>query len=200
MSLELYDRALVAKFNHWTYKTDIHVYGPDETRQLIEMIADTTGDKPLTLPLISISRSSGYEIINMNKRVLTYDGLMTESNVKHSISLNAIPINILYQVDVWTRYQKEADEYMRNIIFNIINYPTLQIDIPYNKSNLVHNSSIRLATNVTDSSGSNKLVPHQFTRLSIGISIDDAYLWDARVRNNLILVDELPLEMVNEEE
>ena len=195
MSLELYDRALVAKINNWTYKTDIHVYGPDETRQLIEMIADTTGDKPLTLPIISISRSSGYEILNMNKRVLTYDGLMTESNMKHSISLNAIPINILYQVDVWTRFQKEADEYMRNLIFNIINYPTLQIDIPYNKANLVHNSSIRLVSSVVDSSSSSKLVPHQFTKLSIGISIDDAYLWDARVRNNLMLIDNPPLEI-----
>lgn len=194
MSLELYDRALVAKFNNWTYKTNIHLYGPDETRQLIEMIADTTGDKPLTLPIVSISRPAGYEIINMNKRVLTYDGLMTDSNTKRSISLNAIPINILYQVDVWTRFQKEADEYMRNIIFNIINYPTLQIDIPYNKANLVHNSSIRLVSSVVDSSSSYKLLAHQFTKLSIGISIDDAYLWDARVRNNLTLVDDLDID------
>jgi hypothetical protein len=29
----------------------------------------------------------------------------------------------------------------------------------------------------------------------IGISIDDAYLWDARVRNNLTLVDDLDIDL-----
>ena len=183
MSLDLYDRALIAKINSWTNRTDIHLYGPDETQNLIEVMADESGDKALQLPIISISRNIGYEILNPNKKVLTYDGMLMDATDTKSINLNAVPINILYQIDVWTRYQKEADEYMRNLIFNLINYPTLKVIIPYNQANLEHNATLRIATDVLDNSNSNKLATRQFTRISIGISIDDAYLWDTRVRN-----------------
>lgn len=183
MSLDLYDRALIAKINSWTNKTDIHLYGPDETQNLIEVIADESGDKALQLPIISISRTVGYEILNPNKKVLTYDGMLMDATDTKSINLNAVPINLLYQIDVWTRYQKEADEYMRNLIFNLINYPTLKVIIPYNQANLEHNATLRIATDVLDNSSSNRLATRQFTRISIGISIDDAYLWDTRVRN-----------------
>lgn len=187
MSLELYDKALVAKLNSWTNNTNIHVFGPDETQNLIEVIADESNDKTLQLPIISISRSSGYEIINPNKKTLTYDGLLMDATTTKSINLNAIPISIVYQIDVWTRYQKEADEFIRNLIFNLINYPTLKVIIPYNQANLEHFANIRIATDVLDNSSNNRLATRQFTRLSIGVNIDDAYLWDARVRNVISL-------------
>lgn len=187
MSLELYDKALVAKLNSWTNNTNIHVFGPDETQNLIEIIADESNDKPLQLPIISISRSNGYEIINPNKKTLTYDGLLMDATTTKSINLNAIPISIVYQIDVWTRYQKEADEFIRNLIFNLINYPTLKVIIPYNQANLEHFANIRIATDVLDNSSNNRLATRQFTRLSIGVNIDDAYLWDARVRNVISL-------------
>lgn len=65
---------------------------------------------------------------------------------------------------------------MRNLIFNIINFPMLRIIIPYNDRNIPHNSAIRIITGVMDTSEDNRLSIGQFTRLSIGISIDDAYL------------------------
>lgn len=193
MGVYLYDEALLVKIKNWTESTNVHVYGPNESRRLIEVMADENGDKPIQLPIISISRVGGYDIINSNKKPMTYDGLMYDATIEKSIMLNAIPINVSYQIDVWTRYFKEADAYMRNLIFNIINFPMLKITIPYNKNSraIEHNASIRIITDVVDNSDDNRLSIGEFSRLSIGISIDDAYLWDTRVRDNVSITFEV---------
>ena len=64
MSVKLYDNALIAKIRKWTQNTDITVLGPDETRQLFQIIADKTNDNPIRLPLIAITRNRGYDIVD----------------------------------------------------------------------------------------------------------------------------------------
>lgn len=185
MGAHFYDTALVKKFQKWVENTQVSLLGPEETRRLFEIAADKSNDSALQLPLICIRRISGYTILAKNKKPLTYDGKMLQSTIQRSISLNAIPIDLRYQVDVFTRYYKEADEYMRNIIFNLVNFPMLQVEIPYEGIDIQHDSSIRIVSEVEDNSAINeRLSLGQFTRLSLGISIDDAYLFDARVRDN----------------
>lgn len=189
MAISLYDDAILQKFKNWTQSTNLHIYGPNDTAELFEVIADTTNDQPIKLPILAIRRNTGYNILNTNKRTLTYDGMMLDSTCKRSLSLNAIPIEIFYQVDIYTRFFKEADEYMRNIIFNVINFPTLQIFLPYLQQNIVHNSTIRISdASVQDNSDiSERLISGQFTRLSLILNIDDAYLWDVRMRDNVYI-------------
>jgi len=188
MSTKLYDDQLVEKLKEWSSKTSLHVYGPDDTRRLFEVIADGSNDEPIKLPIICLRRAGGYEILNMNKKPLTYDGMTLDATIEKSLQLNAIPINIPYQLDVYARYFEEADAYMRDIVFNIINHPTFEVDIPYNDAHIVHNTNIRLASNVENNSDiPERMIPGQFSRLTIDISIDDAYLWDARVRNNYLI-------------
>lgn len=186
MAVSLYDEAFLKKLKYWTDKTNIHIYGTSEIQQLIKTIADETNDTPIALPIISLTRSGGYDILNMNNKPMVYDGKMIAANYDKSISLNAIPISITYQIDVWTKYFKEADEYMRNLIFNIITYSKLNIEFDYNKQHIMHQSSLHLATGVLDtSSEAFRLTPGTFTRLSVGVVVDDAYLWDLRVRDNV---------------
>lgn len=187
MSAYLYDEALTAKIKNWTENSDIHIYGPDQSRRLIETLTDENNDKPIQLPIISISRVGGYEILNPNKYRPTYDGLMYDATKEKSVQLNFIPINISYQIDVWTRYFKEADSFIRNLVFNIINFPMLQVIIPYNDWSIPHNSAIRLTTGVMDTSDDNRLSIGQFSRLAVGVSIDDAYIWDTRIRDNILI-------------
>lgn len=186
MSAYLYDQAILKKFNKWTERTNVHIYGPEDTRQLFELIADTTKDKPIQLPIITVTRPGGYEIINANKQPLSYDGRILNKEYAGSetaLQLNAIPIQLTYQVNVYTRRYREADAYMRELIFNIINYPRLEVVIPYNDSNITHTCSMELNTSVDDNSSiPERLVPGQFTRLSISFMIVDAYLWDARTK------------------
>lgn len=189
MSVCLYDDALVAKLKAWTEKTQIQVLNVDETSRLFAIMADTTNDEPIKLPIIALSRPSGYDILNPNKKPLTYDGVDLSGDYDSTLQLNAIPIQINYQLDVYARYLKEADAYIRELIFNIINHPTLKITIPYNDANIVHNATIRIASNVDDNSNiPERLISGQFYRLSLNLNIDDAYLWDARVRNNIHIV------------
>ena len=188
MALALYDNALVQKLSGWTKDTNLQIYGPDAVSRLFEMEADEKGDRPIQLPLIGISRNGGFQITNQSKRPMTFDGFTLDANLVKSIQLNCIPITIEYQIDIYTRYLSEADEIARNLIFNIINYPKITINIPYNDYNYVHYSNIRLSGEVQDNSSiPERLSLGQFTRLTLNANIDDAYLWDTRVRNNVTL-------------
>ena len=51
---------------------------------------------------------------------------------------------------------------------------------------LSHDANIRVTSDVEDNSDiPERLIPGQFTRLTLGISIDDAYLFDVRIKDNL---------------
>lgn len=199
MSAYIYDQALLEKFKYWTNSTQIQIYGPEQTRRMFEVMADKQEDKKIKLPIIAIRRLNGYTILNTNKRVLTYDGLTLEADELKSITLNAIPIKINYQVDIYAKFYKDADAISRDVVFNIINHPTLQVVIPYNGVNFTHNCNIRIAESVQDNSDiPERLFPGEFTRLTVDIDIDDAYLWDARVRSNVSIdVDGVGVEIVS---
>ena len=190
MAVRFYDEALLKKFQKWTQDTHIHLAGVNETKRLFEVVSDIKNDKPIELPLISLSRPGGYTIQEKYKQPKSYMGSTMIQTEDAGAKLNAIPIGISYQIDVYTRHLAEADEYARNIVFNIINYPKLQIEIPYEDSGLFHDANIRLTTDVEDNSDiPERLISGQFTRLTVGIDIDDAYLFDVRVRDNLSIVE-----------
>lgn len=193
MSTFLYDEAIVRKFKSWTHNSEIEIFGPNETSRVFEVIADKNEDKPIKLPLIYIERDRGFNIINngTTRRPLSYDGKDLYVDEKQSIILNAIPISISYQVNVYTRYAKEADILVRNLIFNVINYPGLEITVPkaqvYDKEtgepkDFVHTARMEFAnTEIQDNSNEKeRFIEGNYTKLSFLILINDAYLWDTR--------------------
>jgi hypothetical protein len=189
VAIDLYDKALLDKLNNWTRNVDnLHIFGPNETRRLFEVVADTNNDKPIELPLICVSRPLGFNVENPGKRVMSYDGLTLKANIDKSLQLNAIPINYSYQIDIYTRYAEEADEYARNFVFNFVNYNKLTISIPYNGVDYIHNAFVRLQEGVTDNSDvPERLIKGQFTRLTMGLDVFGAYLFDARYRDNYVI-------------
>lgn len=190
MAVRFYDEALLKKFQKWTADTQVQLTGINETRRLFEVIADKQNDKPIQLPLIALSRNGGYTIQEKYKQPRSYNGSALVVTTDSGAKLNAIPIGISYQIDIYARHLAEADEYARNIVFNIINYPKLNIEIPYEDSGLTHDANIRLITDVEDNSDiPERLISGQFTRFTIGIDIDDAYLFDVRVKDNLSIVE-----------
>ena len=186
MSVYLYDEAFVEKLRYWTKASQIQVYSPDDTRRLFEVMADTNNDSPIKLPILCLRRKSGLNVINVNKQPKTFSGMKLCVDDNQASLLNAVPINITYQLDIYTRYFKEADEFLRNLTFNIINYPKLTIKIPYNGADFEHDGFIRMSNDIEDNSNvPERLINGQFTRLTFNISIDDAYLWDVKVKDNL---------------
>jgi len=195
VGVRLYDEALLTKLQGWTRNTKLNITGVNDTRRVFQVIGDKTGDEPIKLPLITLSRPAGYEILNTNKKMLTFDGALIGVSEKYGKQLNAVPIQINYQLDVYAKYLAEADEYARNLVFNIINYPKVTVTLPYNDSKFEHDSNIRLLSEVQDNSDvPERLIPGQFTRLSLSITIDDAYLFDIRVRDNISIDTEIELQ------
>lgn len=195
MSVYLYDEALVQKLKGWTENTQVNVYSPDDTRRLFEVIADNTNDKPIQLPIICLRRKPGINVLHTGKKPLSFDGMKLDATTERALKLSAIPIKVEYQLDIYARYFKEADEFLRNITFNIINYPKLEVVIPYNGFDIKHNGYINMSENIEDNSNiPERLISGQFTRFTFNISIDDAYLWDARVRNNYRITDAIVVD------
>lgn len=185
MAIRYYDEALTNKIKAWVKDPNMHILSPSESTRLFQLKADVENDQPLTLPLIALSRDPTYQILTTTKRALTYDGPHIEANRKKSQLLNGIPIRIGYQLDIYCKYFAEADEYTRNFIFNLINYPNVRIEIPYNQAKVVHNSTIVLDSSITDNSDiPERLISGQFTRMSIRFSIDDAYLFSVPFMDN----------------
>lgn len=188
MSIRYYDEAVSEKIAKWIKDPSLKLLKPDESSRFFEMKLDEQNDRALTLPLISISRDRTIEILNTQKRTMTFSGLAVDMSKTKNIPLNAVPIQLGYQIDIYTRRMEEADEYLRNFIFNLINYPKVEIVLPYNKINFHHESKISLETTLTDNSDIKEhLFPDQFTRFSIRFKIDDAYLFSAPVNDNAVL-------------
>ena len=186
MAVSLYDKALADKIGRWVKDPNLQILKPDEVIRMMQIASDQNYDKPLSLPLIALSRDSTVTVGNPSKRPMTFDGMGLKVTDKGALKLNAIPIALSYQLDIYTRRYDEGDEYMRNFVFNFINYPRLQVTIPYNGANIVSNANIRLDPNVEDNSDiPNRMFSGQFTRWTLKLSVDDAYLYSIPEKNNL---------------
>lgn len=178
MSFTLYDRAVTEKIKKWILDSNMVVLSPDETRRLFTWKATTDGDKPLTLPLISINRNRDVSIKTTSKQMLSHRGKVFNSEKGVSDHLNAIPMTLSYVINIYTRYLEEADEYVRNFVFQLINYPKIEIQIPYNNSQLTYTSYLTLQPEISDNSDiPERLIVGQFSRMTLAITLNDAYLF-----------------------
>lgn len=188
MAIRYYDEALYNKIQKWMKNPNARILKPEETTRLFQNISDVTGDKPITLPLVALSRDKTFSILHTGKQPLSHDGMTMTQVENGGVKLNAIPISLSYQLDIYTKKYEEGDEYLRNFIFNLINHPALQIEIPYNDLKFTHNAYVRVLTDVEDNSDiKEKLFPDQFTRWTIKLTIDDAYLFSAPVVDNVTI-------------
>ena len=157
--------------------------------------------KPLTFDGMSLNNNLKFEYDDIklkyeNNQItnVQYQNWLKEhkEEIKESklATLNAVPIKLDYYVDVYTRYKKENDLYIRNLIFNFINYPTFQIKFNYNSIPIEHNTNIILRENVSLDSPNIKLFSDQICKQTLNISIDDAYLWDTRLYSSISINEE----------
>ena len=189
MAIRYYDEALTTKINSWLPKSKnrkIQVLKPDEVKRLFTIEADERNDKPIQLPLIAISRETQIDVLHPTKRAMSFDGMMLESDGKHTIQLDAVPISITYQLDIYTRHFDEGDELLRELIFKIINNPQLTITLPYNNQNLIQVCAMKMQGRVEDTSSiSERLFSGQFTRWTLRLNIDGAYLYSIPYVDNV---------------
>lgn len=197
MSLTLYDKAVTEKIKAWVLDPNMVVLSPDEISRLFEWKADISEDKPLQLPFITIQRDRDATIRDIGNKALTRAGKVFNSKNGISDHLNAVPISLNYTINIYTKFLEQADEYVRNFVFNFINYPGIVIKIPYNDSKLAYTSFITLQNTITDNSDiPERLVPGQFSRLTMNISLNDAYLFSYN-RRKLPKIKGVQIEVIS---
>lgn len=190
MSISLYDEAVHKLILSKVQDNKIRVLRPEETKELFAMTADMVKDKPISLPLISISRSNNIEILDTNKQPLSFDGIKIQIGSKEDMLLSRIPIKLEYQIDVWTQKQIDCENYIREFVFLLINNPTIKIVLPYNGAEFPQSANIRMANEIVDNSDAdNRLFKGQFTRMTLTFDIDDAYLYSIPIKKNAIISD-----------
>lgn len=178
MSVTLYDRALTEKIKSWVLDADTTILSPEETTTLLRIKADKREDAPIQLPLITIKRGRDITIREAGNHPRTREGKVFNSGCGISDHLNAVPVNINYTINIYARTLEQADEYVRNFVFNFINYPRMRILIPYNDSMLAYKSYITLQDTITDNSDiPERIVPGMFFRMTLSIALNDAYLF-----------------------
>lgn len=181
MAISYYDEAVTQKIKGWLADSSkLRVLAPDETTRLIQLAAEDSNDKPLKLPLIAISRNKDIEIESAIKQNKSFDGLIIAKDTvtAETVHMNVIPVKTTYQLDIYTKKRIEADEYVRQYLFKLINNPQIIIEIPYNGHSVRHTANLRVLNTVSDTSDiSNHIFPGQFYKWTIQLELQDGFLF-----------------------
>ena len=72
MSIRLYDEALTKKIQDWIVDPNVVVLGPDDSTKLFMWRSDITDDKPIELPLITLTRDTSVKFDITAKRPMSF--------------------------------------------------------------------------------------------------------------------------------
>ena len=188
MAIGYYDDAVTQKIKSWLAdSSQLRVLAPDESNRLIQLRAEDSNDKPLTLPLIAISRNRDLEIESTIKQNKSFDGLVIgkDESAATTVHLNVIPIKTTYQLDIYTKKRIEGDEYVRQYLFKLINNPQIIIEIPYNNFLVKHTANLRVLNTVSDTSDiPNHIFAGQFYKWTIQLELQDGFLFSIPQKKN----------------
>lgn len=181
MAINYYDEAITQKIKSWLADSSkLRVLSPDESSRLIQLNAEESEDKALKLPLLAISRNKDIEIESAIKQNRSFDGLVIKDDKQTGevVHMNVIPIKTTYQLDIYTKKRIEADEYVRQYLFKLINNPQIIIDIPYNGYLVRHTANLRVLSTVSDTSDiSTHIFAGQFYKWTIQLELQDGFLF-----------------------
>jgi hypothetical protein len=206
MAISYYDDAIVEKLKKWIPDTNrMRVLGPDDTKKLFETKADDSNDSPVKFPFITLSRNRDLEILSTIKQLKSFDGLKIMDSEKKNFVIpektalfNAIPVKTTYQINIYTKFKYEADEYVRNFLFKLINNPQIVVSIPYNDMDLRHTANLRVLDTVSDTSDiSQRIFPGQFYRWTIQLELQDGFLFNIPYKTNYF-IGQLDVTLAND--
>ena len=184
MAISYYDEAITQKIKNWLADSSkLRVLSPDESSRLIQLAADDSKDKPLKLPLIAISRNKDIELESAIKQNKSFDGFILDQDedTATTVHMNVIQIKTTYQIDIYTKKRIEADEYVRQYLFKLINNPQIIIEVPYpHRDNCVlrHTANLRVLNTISDTSDiPTHIFAGQFYKWTIQLELQDGFLF-----------------------
>lgn len=181
MAISYYDEAITQKIKNWLADSSkLRILSPDESTRLIQIAAEDSNDKPLKLPMLAIARNKDIELESAIKQNKSFDGFVLgrDSLTATTVHLNVIPIKTTYQIDIYTKKRIEADEYVRQYLFKLINNPQIIVEIPYNNYIVRHTANLRVLNTISDTSDiSAHVFPGQFYKWTIQLELQDGFLF-----------------------
>jgi hypothetical protein len=179
----LYDNAIVDKFRALFGTDKITVQPPENA---IRYVAQLSNDD-VTFPLISLNRTNWSIRADDISWAQAKTGVLNRVNKDNTLSvMRAIPIQLEYQLDVYTVDKLTNDEIYRELIFYFIKHPTLEVDIPYTVDG-THVFNFDINPDITDNSDTvehvNKGVLYRYTSTWV---VKDAYLFEGTDEYNRV--------------
>lgn len=173
MSVYLYDNAIVETFKSIINDDRIYI---TPAENVIRTIARLNSDE-VKFPMISLTRTG--TVLQPSHFSMRYDGapVLTDYDSKIVQKLQAMPIRINYQIDIWTRNREENDNLVRELVFYLSTHQAMYVDIPYDL-NEKHVFTFALDNSIDDNSD---IISHknsgEYFRQTLTAYVDDAYLW-----------------------
>ena len=177
MSVYRYDEAII---NHFRDILDDNRISILPVEHAIRFTAQLQKDD-VKFPLISTTRLN-YSIrqSDVNFNALRRGGYQNRGADGINTFAQIIPIRIEYQMDIFTVDKRTGDELVRELIFHIMQNPTLQVEMPYDL-NMLHNFNIFLQPDIVDNSDTIEHLDKGVKfRNTLSFYTDDAYLFASK--------------------
>ena len=177
MSVYRYDEAIIKHFRDILDDNRISILPVEHA---IRFTAQLQKDD-VRFPLISTTRLS-YSIrqSDVNFTGLRRGGYQNRNSDGTNTFAQIIPIRIEYQMDIFTVDKRTGDELVRELVFHIMQNPTLQVEVPYDLD-MIHNFNIFLGADIVDNSDTIEHLDKGVRfRNTLTFYTDDAYLFASK--------------------
>lgn len=131
--LQLYDDKLFDYFKE-TFKADVAVVPVSEYWSVVSMHEEGQ----LQLPAIVLGRTTWTNARELESWVIARKGRTDRIHDNKIINEQAIPVQLDYTITLLTTTQDDIDELTSEVLFCILNYPRLTIDLPYGSDRQIH--------------------------------------------------------------
>lgn len=182
MSAYLYDDAIVDDLRKVIGDDRIHLTVVERAMEVIPRINE---DK-FTLPLVTLSRTGWRILSNNHNHSARFEGGIVDIHPHNDTTrikrVQFIPMQLDYNIDVWTRTRRENDEIVRELFWYFLIAPTLTIRVPYDLE-FDHNFNLFIEPDIEDNSDISGQPAHgEYFRQTLHIYTDDAKLWKSTSR------------------
>ena len=131
--LQLYDDKLYDYFKE-TFKADVAVVPVSDYWNVVSMHEEGQ----LQLPAIVLGRSKWTTASDLESWVIAKKGRTDRIHNNKLVNEQAIPVQLDYTITLLATTQDDIDELTSEVLFCILNYPRLTIDLPYGSDRQIH--------------------------------------------------------------
>ena len=131
--LQLYDDKLYDYFKE-TFKADVAVVPVSDYWNVVSMHEEGQ----LQLPAIVLGRSKWTTASDLESWVIAKKGRTDRVRNNKIVNEQAIPVQLDYTITLLATTQDDIDELTSEVLFCILNYPRLTIDLPYGSDRQIH--------------------------------------------------------------